>query len=83
MRKALIFLPVLIALMLSGCDTGRDISPGYPRLEYRNSTYNLDPYNREIPIADGYVLDEGHSYDTVETETGYDIVLHFVKGEEP
>lgn len=40
------------------------------------------PYNREIPIESEYVLDEAHSYDVVETEDGYDIVLHFVKGSE-
>lgn len=27
-------------------------------------------------------LHEAHSYDVVETEDGYDIVLHFVKGNE-
>lgn len=51
----------------------------YPRIEYRNSPYNFDMYNREIEVQDGYVLDEGHSYDTVETEDGYDVILHFVK----
>lgn len=68
--------------LFCGGGGGRDISPIYPRMEYRNSSYNLDPYNREIPIESGYVLDEAHSYDVVETEDGYDIVFHFVKGGE-
>lgn len=42
----------------------------------------LTPYNREVPIESGYVLDEAHSYDVVKTDGGYDIVFHFVKGGE-
>ena len=63
-----------------GAGTGRDYSPKYPVLRYRNSVYNMDPYNREIPVQDGYILDEGNSYEVVETDSGYDLVLHFVKG---
>lgn len=83
MRKQL-FLPLLLTVLfsLTACSAGRDISTTYPRVEYRNSSYNFDPYNREIPIESGYVLDEAHSYDVVETEDGYDIILHFVKGGE-
>ena len=40
----------------------------------------MDPYNREIPVQNGYILDEGNSYEVVETDGGYDLVLHFVKG---
>ena len=83
MRKRL-FLPLLLTVLLSltACSAGRDIGATYPRVEYRSSSYNFDPYNREIPIENGYVLDEAHSYDVVETEDGYDIALHFVKGGE-
>lgn len=84
MRKRL-FLPLLLLAVLlttTACSAGRDIGTTYPRVEYRNSSYNFDPYNREIPIESGYVLDEAHSYDVAETEDGYDIVLHFVKGGE-
>ena len=63
-----------------GAGAGRDYSPKYPVLRYRNSEYNMDPYNREIPVQDGYILDEGNSYEVVETDSGYDLVLHFVKG---
>lgn len=44
--------------------------------------FKLVEIDREIPIESGYVLDEAHSYDVMETEDGYDIVLHFVKGGE-
>lgn len=77
--KRLVFLLLLCAVFLSGCDAGRSIDPSYPRVLYRNSTYNFDPYNREVEIAPGYILNEGHSYDIVETNEGYDVVLHFVK----
>lgn len=72
---------IVMLLAMTACSAGRDISTTYPRVEYRNSSYNFDPYNREIPIESGYVLDEAHSYDVVETEDGYDIVLHFVKSD--
>lgn len=83
MRKCgVLVLGLAVLLGMTACSAGRDISPIYPRMEYRNSSYNLDPYNHEIPIESGYVLDEAHSYDVVETEDGYDIVFHFVKGGE-
>lgn len=65
----------------AGAGAGRDYSPQYPVLRYRNSEYNMAPYNREIPVQDGYILDEGNSYEVVETDSGYDLVLHFVKGD--
>lgn len=68
-------------LAMTACSARRNIEPTYPRIEYRNSSYNFDPYNREISIESGYVLDEAHSYDVVETEDGYGIVLHFVKSD--
>lgn len=34
----------------AGTGVGRDYSPKYPVLRYRNSEYNMDPYNREIPV---------------------------------
>ena len=48
MRKRL-FLPLLLTVLLSltACSAGRDIGATYPRVEYRNSSYNFDPYNRE------------------------------------
>lgn len=80
--KRFAILLLLCTVFLSGCGHGRDIKPTYPRVEYRNSSYNFDPYNREIAVAAGYILDEGHSYDIVETDNGCDVVLHFVKPEQ-
>ena len=64
-----------------GAGAWRDYSHKYQLLRYRNSDYNMDPYNREIPVQDGYILNEGNSYEVVETDSGYDLVLHFVKGD--
>ena len=82
MRKKNIFViatSVILATALSGCSSGRNTSPKYPMITYKNSSLSIDPFNREIQIKDCYVLDEGHSYDEVETENGYDIVFHFVE----
>lgn len=78
MKHSRILLFVLMLVFLTGCNAGRNIEPQYPCLKYRNSSYNFDPFNREIPIEDGFILDEGHSYDVVKTDDGYDVVLHFV-----
>lgn len=81
MRKIISAILLLQVLLMTGCEAGRDTSPKYPILVYRNSSYNFDPYNREIAVPDGYILDEGYSYDTVQTDKGYDIVLHFTEVE--
>lgn len=52
---------------------------GLPRIVYQNTCYRFDEYNRTIVLDDGYVLNSGHSYDIVETEDGYDLILHFVE----
>lgn len=40
----------------------------WPRIIYQNTSYRFDEYNRTI------VLDDGHSYDIVETED----IFHFI-----
>ena len=59
--------------MLTGC------TEKLPRIVYQNTCYMFDEYNRTIVLDDGYVLNGGHSYDIVETEDGYDLILHFVE----
>ena len=56
---------VLSLLMLTGC------TEKWPRIIYQNTSYRFDEYNRTI------VLDD--SYDIVETENGYDIILHLIR----
>jgi hypothetical protein len=44
MRKCgVLALCLVVLLSTTACSAGRDISPTYPRIEYRNSSYNLDP----------------------------------------
>jgi hypothetical protein len=62
---------------LCGC-TSKDNSSQYPRILYDHSASS--PF-RKIDIPDGHVLNDGHSYDIVDTEDGYDLVLHFVEVE--
>lgn len=82
-KSRLLALCISLVLVLAGCTaSGQSITPTYPRIEYRNSTYNFDPYNREIPIPEGYVLNEGYSFDIMETDAGCDVVLHFVESED-
>ena len=68
--KIFIYINLLILslLMLTGC------TEKWPRIIYQNTSYRFDEYNRTIVLDDGYV----HSYDIVETENGYDIILHFI-----
>ena len=87
--KRLLILLMTAAMFLTGCSYedpseqgGKKSEPRakYHRyIEYRNSALNFDPYNRVIEIKEGYMLDESHSYDVVDTNDGYDIVLHFIR----
>lgn len=65
-------LLILSLLMLIGC------TEKWPRIVYQNTSYKFDEYNRIIVLENGYVLNGGHSYDIVETEDGYDLILHFI-----
>ena len=73
--KIFICINILVfsLLMLTGC------TEKWPRIIYQNTSYRFDEYNRTIVLDDGYVLNGGHSYDIVETEDGYDLILHFVE----
>lgn len=53
---------VLSLLMLTGC------TEKWPRIIYQNTSYRFDEYNRTIVLDDGIV----------ETENGYDLILHFI-----
>lgn len=55
---------VLSLLMLTGC------TEKWPRIIYQNTSYRFDEYNRTIVLDDGC--------DIVETENGYDLILHFI-----
>lgn len=75
MKRVVVLL--IVVLMLSGCTQ----NPRCPYIEYWETDYRYNSHNRHIKIRDGYVLDQGYSYDEVETDNGYDLVLHFVMEE--
>lgn len=72
--KIFIYINILVLslLILSGCMSKET----WPRIVYQPTYWTFD--NRIIDIDDGYVLDDGHSYDVIETETGYDLIFHFI-----
>lgn len=55
------------------------LNENFPNIEYHESGYTFDANNREIAIIEGYTLNQGNSYEWVETENGYDLVIHFVE----
>lgn len=82
MIKRLIAVILVLMLLLCGCEVDPDErDEGYPKIDYRNSQWENDRQNMYIPIPDGYVLNHGHAYEIVETEDGYDIILHMIKEE--
>lgn len=86
--KKICFLTALLIILLvfAGCKNangqtfGEYIDGRYPFIYYHNSYLNFDNKNREIELPDGYTLNQGNSYEWVETEEGCDLIIHFVKG---
>jgi hypothetical protein len=88
--KKLCFVVLLAAVMITlvscrdseGRTFAEFLDDRYPYIEYRNSSYNFDSKNEKIEMIDGYVLNQGNSYDWIETADGYDLIIHFKKGGE-
>jgi hypothetical protein len=72
MKKILLMVLIIASFTLTGCEA-------YPYIEYHNSCYALDHKNRQIEILNGYEMEQGNSYEWVETENGYDLIIHFAK----
>lgn len=70
-----ILLAAAALLLLTGCSSNNE----FPYIRYQHESFNFGRYNKTIDIPDGYILNQGYSYDIVETEDGYDLVLHFIK----
>ena len=71
MKKLIIFIFAGL-LLLAGCT-----SVNFPRLVYQPTIWRID--NDYIPLQEGYILNDGYKYDIIETEDGYDLVLHFME----
>ena len=77
MKKSLVFiLAILIALLLSGCEYVLD---EYPCVEFCASNYRYDRRNKMIVLDRDSCINDSNPYDIVETETGYNLILHFEK----
>lgn len=72
------FTTTLVLCMLLPACTANGGS-NFPYLEYLNSGYRFDDQNQLIRLPDGYVLNQGHSYDIVETDVGYDVIIHLIE----
>lgn len=74
--KRIFITMAAVTVLLVGCSQTH-----YPYLRYKNSDADGDSKDRRIEVRDGHELSEGHSWDIIETDQGYDLVLHFVKTE--
>jgi hypothetical protein len=86
MKKISLVILLLGILLLSvGCENAKGqnfseyLNEVYPYIEYHNSSFNLDADNRKFEIIDGYELNQGNSYEWVETEDGWDLIIHFTE----
>ena len=81
-RAAVVLLLFSVLLLCAACSSAEPEQ--YPKLIYQSSKYYADPNNQELCLGASYALSHNHPYDVVETDYGYDIVLHIVKvfGEE-
>ena len=68
---------MLICVLLCGCEKNHR-AIGYPYIRYYDDGINVIK-DLKITIKKGYVLNQGHSYDEVDTDDGYSITLYFVK----
>ena len=73
-KLLLIILMCALTLLFCGCATNVD---NFPQLRVCRSDWRADTIY--IALRDGHNFDIHHLYDEVETENGYDIVVHIVK----
>ena len=79
MYKWIIFLATILVLsmLLPACTANG--GSNFPYLEYINSVFRFDSDNQLIKLPDGYVLNQGHPYDIVKTDAGYDVIVHLIE----
>lgn len=76
MKKVLIFILIFCLLFaLTGC--GKINEDKFPQLKICRSGWRAD--NIYVALRDGHNFDIQHLYEEVETENGYDIVVHVVR----
>lgn len=77
--KKIIFLALLVVCSILLCSCGTS-DTNFPYLEYLNSGFRFDSDNQLIRLPDGYILNQGHPYDIVETDAGCDVIIHLIEG---
>ena len=75
--KRIICIILLIALSFILCGCSCINEDKFPQLRICRSKNRVD--NIYIALRDDYNFDIQHLYDEVETENGYDIVVHVVR----
>ena len=73
-KLLLIILMCALTLLFCGCATNED---KFPQLRVCRTGWRAD--NIYIPLRDSHSFNIQHLYEEVETENGYDIVIHIVK----
>ena len=84
MKKICLLILLIVLVLFTGCKNakgqtfGEYLDSEFPKIVYFHDTWRF--HNRGIPIPDGYILNQGNSYEWVATEDGYVLIVHFVKG---
>ena len=74
--KKLIIILFLICLICGGCSNAAKMHDTYPHITLESSAFYAD--NVYIPVPQGYTFNPKNYYDEVETEEGYDIIIHLI-----
>lgn len=74
-RIICIILFIILSFILCGC--GGIDEDKFPQLEICRSEWRADSIH--IALRDDHNFNIQHLYDEVETENGYDIIIHIVK----
>ena len=75
--KKIICIILLIALSFILCGCGSINEDKFPQLKFCRSNWRAD--NIYIALRDGHNFNIQHLYEEVETENGYDIIVHVVR----
>ena len=73
-KLLLIILMCALTLLFCGCATNED---NFPQLRVCRSNWHAD--NIYISLRDSHNFNIQHLYDEVETENGYDIIVHVMR----
>ena len=79
MRGLLLASSLLIAVLSVLICLAIRAEAKYPRLEYMREYGELDLKLKQLYTHHGIRMDDGHRFDIVKTDSGYDIILHFLK----